>query len=310
MLALNKMALGTSALAGAMLLAVMGPAAAVPTFDIDPTSVGSGAATFTASDIQGPSNGLIQQVGPSTQIETGYATLNTFVNNGSTVSPFVTLAGAPSFMGGWGLYLTFQVTVQGITGFGPGNVGTIAPGDFTFTVFGDVGFDNSYTPGSVCTTLGCGTGPVAPTVGGNTANDVVIAVGTSIGVGNAGFQSTGGPIFGVTSALILCNGVAGQGTLGSELITDARAASCSSFDGSTFFTAPDPFYNVQFTTATTASTGNLAVGQGASLGYATLNGITATLNFAQVGVPEPISISLFGAGLAGAAAFGRRRKKA
>ncbi len=307
----NKFALGTSALAGALFFAVMGPAAAVPTFDINPASVGSGASTFTASDIQGPSNGIIQQTGATTQVEKGFAAMNTFVNNGVTVSPFSTLAGF-----NWGLYLTFEATVQGISGFGAGNVGTIAAGDFTFKMYGDVGFDNTYNPGSVCSTsatvvcpAGNGVGPNPAVVGGNTANDVVIAVGTSVGIGNAGFQSTGGPIFGVTSALILCNGTAGQGYLGAELVTDSRAAGCSTFNGAAFFTAPSPFYNIQFTTATTASTSNLIVGEGPSAGYASLNGITATLNFANNSIPEPISISLFGAGLAGAAAFGARRRK-
>jgi hypothetical protein len=312
-LKINKFALGTSALVGAMLLAVMGPAAAVPTFNINPGSVGSGASTFTASDIQGPSNGIIQQTGATTQVEKGFASMNTFINNGVTVSPFGTLAGF-----NWGLYLTFEATVQGISGFGPGNVGTIGAGDFTFTMYGDVGFDNTYNPGSVCSTntsvicpAGNGVGPNPAAVGGNTANDVVIAVGTSVGIGNAGFQSTGGPIFGVTSALILCSGTAGQGYLGAELVTDSRAAACSTFNGAQFFTSPSPFYNVQFVTATTASTSNLVVGEGASAGYASLNGITATINFANNSVPEPMTLSLFGAGLAGAAAFGgRRRKKA
>jgi hypothetical protein len=134
---------------------------------------------------------------------------------------------------------------------------------------------------------------------------VVLAVGYNV-AGNAGFdKTTGGPTFGTTSAIILCDGTAGEGTLGGVKITNSATAVCGSFDATKFFTAPVPFYNIQFATATNASINNLDIGMGASAGYASLDGITATIDFAQV--PEPISISLFGAGLVGAA-FARRRK--
>lgn len=295
----KKLVMGATALTALIGLG-MGAASATPTepsFQITPSSVGSAKGPFTATDIQGPSNGLIHQTGATTQVESGYLQVATFLNQGNIVNN-------TGLLSDWGLYLDYTAKVTGIGGFGPGNQGNINPGDFTFAMYADVGNNDSYTPASVCDTAGCLTGPTGATVG-STTGDVVLAVGYNVTTGNAGFQSTGGPIFGTTSAIILCDGTAGEGVLSGVKITNSATAACGTFDATTFFTAPVPFYNVQFATATTASTNNLDIGNGASTGYASLDGITATINFAQV--PEPISISLFGAGLVGAA-FARRRK--
>jgi hypothetical protein len=136
-------------------------------------------------------------------------------------------------------------------------------------------------------------------------NDVVLAVGSSIGTGNAGFQSgTGAPEFSVESEIILCDGVANQGTFNGKTLA---ASGCGTFDATKYFTSPVPFYDFQFTAATSGSSQDVAP-PGSGPANTTINGVVADINFAGQ-VPEPVSISLFGAGLVGAALYRRRKPK-
>src|SRR5262245_41371655 len=130
-------------------------ASATPTFQINPNSlplIGSTATTFTASDINGTSDALIQQTGPTTQFEQGWINFSGFTNNGvnvgSAVSGLVTQGSIGAGPATYQLYATFTATVQGISGFGPGQVGTIAPGAFNFIVRADPGSTNVFSPGS------------------------------------------------------------------------------------------------------------------------------------------------------------------
>jgi len=291
------------AAATALALGTASNANAAPAFEIDPTALVAAGEIFTATDVSGTSNATIRQTGPSTQEETGYLLFNSFTNEGSTVSNVDSRLVLTDNLGDddltvYNLYATFNATVEGITGFGAGQSGTIAPGDFSFDLFADIGSDNTFTAGS--TNAIAGTDPTIT----DTADDVILATGTSVS-GSAGFQAaTGAPIFAVVSSFIICNGIVGQGFHGDELVIGGDASSCGTFDAREYFFSPNPFYAFNFTSTTAGSANNLTVNAGALVPHATLNGIVVDVNF----VPEPGSLALLGVGLV-ALGFGWRSRK-
>jgi len=289
-----KSALLATTAAGMMLLGT-GAAFATPTFQITPNALPgiSGYAPTYQSDINGTSAAVVTQTGANTQSEVGWVQGGSFTNNGVTSNNFITgmnVEPAPSTF--YNLYLTFTSTVTGLTTFSTTAVGTVT--SFSFQLKVDVGDNDTFAPGNVD-----GATTVNPLVTDTGSNDIVLAVGTS-SAGSAAFQTTtGGPTFNTISNFILCDGIAGQGTLGGLTVA---AAGCGTFNASTYFTQPVPFYALDFNSTTAGSINDVHVGPSG----ATINGIVADINF--IGVPEPVSISLFGAGLAGVTALGRRRK--
>ncbi len=299
--------------AGALVMGMgTGPAAATPLpFQIDPdalTSSGGPYANVTATDINGISNALIQQTGASTQTETGYLKITGFTNNGVDVSN-ADLRLVPEGSIGtpgtsvYGLYLTFSGTVNGITGFGSGQTGTVGAGDYTFALYGDPTSDDTFSVGSANAA-----GGTAPSVTDTALNDVVLAVGSSL-AGSVGFASvTGAPFFNVAANFIVCNGTAGQGVLGSMTVTGGDASGCGTFDARTYLVNPSPFYSIDMNSSISGSASNLGTPNGGPPANATLNGIVADINFQAV--PEPATLSIFGAGLVALGAASRRRRKA
>ena len=267
-------------------------------FQINPNVLVTGGTyptNVTATDINGTSAATIHIIGPTTQTESGWLQVQSLTNAGVPVgnlqSGIVQSGNAGAGAGTYDPYFTFQGTVNGIGGFTPGNVGTVGPGDYSFKMISDTASDDTFNPGNA----GAGTDP---TVTGNTANDIVLAVGTSV-AGSAGFQSvSGAPIFDVLANFVICDGTAGQGVQAGVV---TAAAGCGTFDARSYFVSPTPFYAWDFNSSSSGSINNLTVNGG----VATLNGIVADINF----VPEPASLSIFGAALALLAAFSWRRKK-
>jgi len=291
-----KSSLIVAATVGA-LVALMGanPAAATPIYTFDPSAIpgaaGPGVGTAVqASDISIITDSTIyQNVG--SQTEYGVGLVNGLSNNGSPVGSKVAGLNADQ------LFISFQATVNGVSSFSPGSSGTIAPGGFTYSLIADEGASDVLTPGSPSSN---------PTIVG-TDTTVVLAVGASL-TGSAGVQAgTLGPILSAVSSFVICDGNLNEGTINGKTVT---ATGCGLFNALTYFTAPVPFYNVSFNSATAGSLNNLAclAGTGAACvnaASATLNGASAAVNFAQV--PEPETLAMFGFGLMGLGWFARRR---
>ena len=301
MQAVKRLAIATASVGAILAVLSVSPAAATPVFTITPDAIPGelSLSPTQVTDINASSDSTIVQTGASTQVENGWAFVQGFTNNGSPVSG----SGLGIEDGGaantYGLYFVYKATVTGITGFSAGQMGTIAAGGFTATLYADVGDNDIFTAGS--TGPSGGTNPAVTDTGGN---DVVLAEATSL-YGSAGFQSaTGAPTIDAVMDFIICDGTVNQGQLGSTVVTGGAATGCGTFDALNYFTNPNPFYQIALLSATAGSSNDLSVD--ATDGDATLNGVVADVNFE---VPEPLTLSLFGAGLVGAAALRRRRSK-
>jgi hypothetical protein len=301
MQAVKRAVIATASVGAILAVLSVSPAAATPVFTITPDAIPgeSGLSPTQVTDINASSDSTINQTGASTQVENGWAFVQGFTNNGSPVAGSglgIEDGGAPNT---YGLYFKYTATVNGITGFSAGQSGTIAAGGFTATLYADVGDNDIFTAGA--------TGPSGgtnPTVTDTGSSDVVLAEATSL-YGSAGFQaSTGAPTINAVLDFIICDGTANQGHLGGTVVTGGAATGCGTFDALTYFTNPNPFYQIALLSATAGSSNDLTVD--ATDHDATLNGVVADINFE---VPEPGTLAMFGLGLIGLGWFMRRRGK-
>jgi len=307
---LRQVLLG-SLTAGALVVGLgVSPAAAIPQiFTIDTDAV-PGTTSFnlvTATHFQGPTESLITQTGLSTQEEVGWVRLNgmtffaTALSTGTTglsVPPDETLLG-PQI---WGSYILFEAS-SALTSFGANTQGPLT--GFTLAWYLDPLTNTDLGAASTGDNPG-----VVP--GASDDDDLLVAVGTYVpGSGSAGFQGNGAPIFSAIANFILCNGTGGQGVQGGTLVTpatvdiDGTAHTCGSFDGTSFFVQPDPFYAFNFDAATASGVGDVIPLSGTEL---RLTGVTASISFTSI--PEPGTLMLVGFGLLGLGWVTRRRSRA
>lgn len=261
----------------AAIIAVIGSSAAsaAPIFTVDPTSVGytSPTGTFNATDLNFTSVATVTQTGATTQTEVGYARLDSYGLNGVPVLTSIDGLASPSVYDVLNspYYGAYFTFTATVDGIsGFGAGSTGTVTSFNFQLYADPNTDTTFTPGT------CGATCTDPTVVQGGA-DLLLAHGTLI-VGSAGFQpATGAPTLAATTTFIV--------------------------DNNAYFAAPVPFYNIALT-STTANSGQVisSSSDGQSI---TINGINGGANF----VPEPLTLSLFGAGLVGAAALRRRKSK-
>ena len=257
------------------LFAVMssGAAMAAPVFTISPTVIPgiTGYGSVQATDFSYISNATVTQSGATTQTETGYAYLTGFLNNGSPLGQGTTGLVSPlgNPAGSPDTYQAYLTFTATVSG-----VSSFGPGSvgtitgFNFSLYADPNRNTSFGAGGV--------------LGGTTSDDLLLGSG-SLQSGSAGFQPvTGAPTFNAIDFFTVAN-VAGNGP---------------------YFSAPNPFYNLVLTSTTSGSAQNVTI----SGNTAVITGIAGTANFANTPVPEPMTLSLFGAGLLGAGALRRRQK--
>ena len=212
-------------------------ASATPVFTINPNALGvTGYSPAVESDINASTDSLVQQTGATTQTEYGWAQVQSFTDNGAGSSHKQTGLDTEDNTGvavdpnTYGLYLNFTAKVTGIGSFGGGSSGTIAAGDFTFTMIADIGDDDIFNAGAVNGVAG-----VKPSVTDTGNDDVVLAIGSSLGGGNAGFQSgTGAPDFSSNAELILCDGTVNEGTFNGQTVA---ATGCGTTGAAAFLRA-------------------------------------------------------------------------
>lgn len=303
----------TSAAALSFVIGISPAAAANPPFTINPNATGSpttlgvtGYSNFTADQMNGISNALIQQTGATTQTETGTLQLENY-SLGGISEIFSTTGlqqennlGTQPIANTYGAYFKYTVDVSGLTGLtAPSEHGAITGGSFTF--YGDVTTNDIFTPASTSAAGGS-----APTVSDTGGNDVVIAEGQAVG-GTVDTNASGTPNFTAFASFILCDGTANQGLLGSTVVTGGAATGCGTFDATKYFVAPVPFYSLDVNSAIVPSGFTAGADLTGTPPNITLNGLQADVAFIQT--PEPASLAMFGFGLIGLGWFARRRRK-
>jgi len=182
--------------------------AAAPSFQVDPSALGSPAPVFTANQIAGTSSELLTTSG-NTHSGSGWLQMSAFALNGNPV--FNTGLGSNYL-----LYITFDLTDKYRAGTGsgintPNSINDLTSLNFNFWV--DKNMDNTYTNANAATATGA-------TVS-NTGDDLLLASGSLV-KGVAGFNDLLGA------------------HLNSEQTWNVTAL------GQSYFFDPNPFYNLAF----------------------------------------------------------------
>ncbi len=247
-------------------------ASAVAVFTVDPNNAfgatgGSHPGPFAANFVTGSSSTLVTLNGGGvTQSATGFVDFTAFVNNGSNV-----LGTVSGLNVNWQMWATFNYTLS----LASGNYAQ--PGS-TYVV--NALHADFFADPSIATA----TQFIQATTGG--AAPVVIAGADSFKFASAD----------------LIQGVASINALGGTGFNTTNSFALLNPQGTSLFTAPIPFYNLQFDEFNNTSNG-VTVVPGSHI---TINQTSGGIDFNRI--PEPATLALLGIGLLGIGASTRRRK--
>jgi hypothetical protein len=264
---INKTLLAV-AVAGGLSFASAGAMAQVfPDFNVSEASVpGASANTFTADKVTGNYVEVISFAGNSFNVSLLWQAGQFVANNGST--PVGSQLGSVT-ANQYGLYALYRGNGTFVTNANGSNTFNFTPGG-NLSVFLDPNSNTTFTqPGNGSTAWGTG----------NTGDDILVATGTPISG-----QGTLDP------TLTTCSGTGGAG------INCGSFGASSSWNltsaGSSYFTAPNPFYTVSF------QSGQL--NNFSTAGTQVINGsLDVIFGGGPSPVPEPTGIALIGLGLLG-----------
>lgn len=259
--------LGTSM---ALILGSAAPLAQANVFEFNPVNFGGTDDTFSGDELVGKfSTGFTSTDGFASFTATGWFQVQTInLNSAAQLTGGLNTNDPNNPPGAYDLWFEFEYTASG--GAGGGIAPSYTIDSVSYDMYAGSGTDRDF----VTATNGGGTPMVTTNSGTNT---LIGTANTFVGGGIANFASSS---------------------------TSSVDTDFSLVDLGTFFTAPDPFFNLAFQSAST-----VLPSLNDELTAGTLNGTTEG-RFASTPVPEPTSMALIGLGLIALGWTASRRRQA
>lgn len=240
-------------------------ASAVPVFEVTPSVVGGPASPFQANTLSGTASTLLTLDPTTNTVQgSGYIAMTAFNLDSVPLSPNVT-----GLNTAYDLYTTFSYTTSLTSGtFGePGSTYDVT--SLTYNLWAaDPAGSTTFTPANADGTPATAVNGAAQLVGTGTLIE-----------GTAGFNALGGASFNSTNTYV------------------------NTAFGSTFFTAPVPFFDISFDEFNNTTQGFTRNGN-----FIALNSAAGTIDFNRTSVPEPATLALVGIAMLGIGASTRKRK--